>query len=63
VTIDLTKFLKIAKNSPPRVLLAMIALAIVAAIMKHQNVAIVLPLVSILAVIVVSLIVGSLRRR
>ena len=63
MTIDFTKFLKIAKNSPPPVLLAMIALAIVPAIMKHQNVLIVLPLVTILALIVVFLILGSLRRR
>jgi hypothetical protein len=63
MTIDFTKFLKFAKNAPPSVLLAMIALAIVAAIMKHQNVTIVLSLVGILLLIVISLILGYVRPR
>jgi hypothetical protein len=63
VNIDPTKFLKVAKNTPPPVLLAMIALAIVGAIIKHQNVTIVLSLVGILALIVLSLVAGVLRRR
>lgn len=59
----LNAFLKNAKDSPPHLLLAVIAVAIVAAIIKHQDAAIVLPLVGILALIVISLVYGSLRRR
>jgi hypothetical protein len=63
VNIDPIKFLTAAKKIPPYVLLGGIALAIVWVISKHQNVVIVLPLVGILAVIVLSLVIGSLRRR
>jgi hypothetical protein len=63
VNIDPTKFLTAAKKAPREVFLAAIALAIVAAIIRHQNAVIVLPLVGILAVIVMSLIIGSVRRR
>lgn len=63
MTIDFTNLLKIAKNCPLPVLLAIIAVGIVAAIMKHKDVVIVLPLVGILALIVLFLIFGPFRRR
>jgi hypothetical protein len=59
---DPIKFLKNAKNTPRPVLLTAIALAIVGAIIRHQNAVIVLSLAGILAVIVASLIFESLRR-
>ena len=62
MNIDPVKFLTAAKKTPRHVLLWGIALAIVPAIMKHQNVAIVLSLIGLLALIVISLILGSLRR-
>jgi len=63
VNIDPIKFLKNAKNAPRPVLLTAIALAIVGAIIRHQNAVIVLSLVAILLLIVLSLILGSLRPR
>ena len=62
MTIDFTKFLRNAKNAPLPVLLTMIALAIVGAIIKHQNHVIVLSLAGILLLIVLTLVLGSLRR-
>jgi len=62
VNIDPTKFLKVAKNTRPEVLLFKLGLPIVAAIMTQKEVAVVLSLVGILALIVLTLVIGSLRR-
>jgi uncharacterized protein (DUF983 family) len=62
VNIDPLKFLTAAKKTPPYVILGVIGIFVVKAIMKHQNVTIVLWLIAVLAVIVLSLVIGSLRR-
>lgn len=62
MNIDPIKLAAAAKKIPPYVLLGAIALAIVWVISKHQNVVVVLSLIAVLAVIVLSLVIGSLRR-
>jgi hypothetical protein len=62
VNIEPIKFLKAAKNTPLRVLLAVIALGIVWAIIKHRDVTVLLCLIGILALIVLPLVVGAFRR-
>jgi hypothetical protein len=62
VNIDPSKYLKVAKDARPEVLLFKLGLSLVAAIMTQKEVVVVLSLVSILAIIVLTLVIGSLRR-
>jgi hypothetical protein len=62
VNIDTTKLLAGAKKIPPYVILGGMGFATLWVIRDQQNVVIALPLVGILAVIVSSLAIYSLRR-